>query len=195
MGRKGNWLSSVKKALSPETKGKKGQVCRNSCVIISVVWNLYNFKWFLDILFFQGADKYKKKWFGKHKYPDPNTSSLEAVPDSSLAPPEEVKIIEPDNEQHKHAYSVSAEPTPPMAPLDVPETDVEVAEITTITQSTGIAKEEAAAIKIQTTFRGYLVCTSLNLLFIKASFVWIIIISLLKPHILQHSRLFGKLLH
>ena len=80
-----------------------------------------------------------------------------------------MKIIEPDNEQDKHAYSVAA--PPPMAPLDVPETDVEVVEITRVTQSTGKAKEEAAAIKIQTAFRGYLVCTSLNLLFFMALFV------------------------
>ena len=118
---------------------------------------------------FQRADKSKKKWFGKHKYPDPSPSSLETVPGPSLAPPEQVKTIEPDNEHHKHVYSVAATTT--MASLDVPETDVEVVEITTLTQSTGKAKEEAAAIKIQTAFRGYLVCTLLNLLFLGGLFV------------------------
>ncbi|KAL2509360.1 IQ-domain 2 [Forsythia ovata] len=121
MGRKGSWLSSVKKALSPNSKEKEAQK----------------------------ASKSKKKWFGKEKpsvIDSPNLETIQ-VPHSPL---EDVKLAEVENEQTENAYSVAVATAAAAA-----QAATEVVRLTTVTQFSGKSKEEAAAIRIQTAFRGY----------------------------------------
>lgn len=72
---------------------------------------------------------------------------------------EEVALDEVEEELTKHAYSVAAS-TSAAAEVDVSATEAaeEVVSLAKVTQYTGKSKEEVAAIKIQTAFRGYLVC-------------------------------------
>ncbi|KAK6943758.1 IQ motif, EF-hand binding site [Dillenia turbinata] len=132
MGRRKNWFSAVKLALNCKSKEKKDE----------------------------RTNKSKKKWFGKGKYQDPDrdSPSFEAVVNSPpIPPPVEVKLKEAENEQTKHAYSVAfATAVAAEAAVAAAEAAVEVVRLTTAPQSAGKMKEEAAAIKIQTAFRGYL---------------------------------------
>ncbi|KAA8516523.1 hypothetical protein F0562_016971 [Nyssa sinensis] len=138
MGRKGNWFSSVKKALSPESKDKRGQ----------------------------NSNKSKKKWFGKEKSTVPGSSPLETVTVSHpLPPPEEVNLTEEENEQTKHVYSVAvATAAADEAAVVAAQPAAEVVRLTTVTQFTGKSEEEVAAIRIQTAFRGHLARRALQAL-------------------------------
>ena len=110
--------------------------------------------------FNQKTPKSKKKWFGKHKDLDPISSSTEnAVPIPTPAPPiEDVKLAEAENEQSKHAYSVAlATAVAAEAAVAAAHAAAEVVRLTTVAHFSGKSKEEVAAIKIQTAFRGYLV--------------------------------------
>lgn len=80
-----------------------------------------------------------------------------------LPPQEEVKLTNVVNEQQNHAYPVAITatatvepevPTPPPA-----QAAPEVVRLPTVTRYAGKSREEVAAIKIQTAFRGYLVST------------------------------------
>uniref|UniRef100_A0A2C9V950 DUF4005 domain-containing protein n=1 Tax=Manihot esculenta TaxID=3983 RepID=A0A2C9V950_MANES len=144
MGRKGKWFSSVRKALSPEPKEKKDQK----------------------------SNKSKKKWFGKQREPDSESTSLERVrvlsPPPAAPPPlphqsEEVKTIEVTNEQNEQAYSVAvaaaAEPVHPSF-----EPTMEVVQHVKVNKFAGKPSKEVAAIKIQTAFRGYMARRALRAL-------------------------------
>ncbi|KAF7818586.1 Protein IQ-DOMAIN 1 [Senna tora] len=129
MGRKGNWFSSVKKALSPDSKKRK-------------------------------SNKSKKKWFGKQKLEtsDSYLASDKATPPPPLPPPppEETKSFDVGNEINQvHvvevATSVDAE-----TPVPVVQRAAVAVQATRISRFAGKSKEEVAAIRIQTAFRGYL---------------------------------------
>lgn len=86
-------------------------------------------------------------------------ASAEPAPlDVSVLPIEEVKLADAENEQSKHAYSVAiATAVAAEAAVAAAQAAAEVVRLTTIPRYSGKSKEEIAAIKIQTAFRGYMV--------------------------------------
>uniref|UniRef100_A0A0A9G100 Uncharacterized protein n=1 Tax=Arundo donax TaxID=35708 RepID=A0A0A9G100_ARUDO len=99
MGKKGKWFSAVKKVFSssdPDEKEAKAEKADKS--------------------------KSRRKWlFGKSKHSDPSTSTMSGTAPVALLPPppstpptqphtqeiKDVKPVETDSEQNKHAYSVA----------------------------------------------------------------------------------------
>ncbi|KAI9174812.1 hypothetical protein LWI28_023050 [Acer negundo] len=110
-------------------------------------------------------DKSKKKWFGKQTDIVFNSSAVvetvKTPPPSIplLQQPEEVNVTEAENEMRNFAPTVAVTTTTAASvhdPVDDASQSVkEVVQITTNTRFQGKLKEEAAAIRIQTAFRGY----------------------------------------
>jgi len=83
---------------------------------------------------------------------------------TAVAPPEPVKVNEADKEQTKHAHNlVLATAKAAEAAVTAAQAAAEVVRLTAnASRFAGKSKEELAAIKIQTTFRGYMVPFLLN---------------------------------
>ncbi|XP_041025136.1 protein IQ-DOMAIN 1 [Juglans microcarpa x Juglans regia] len=137
MARKGNWFSSVKKALSPESKEKTDQ----------------------------RSNKSKKKWFAKQKQPCSDSASSGTSTMPALPQQEEVKLANGENEQSEQAYSVAvASAAAAEAAVAAAEAAAEVVRLTAVTRFSGKSREEVAAIRIQTAFRGYMARRALRAL-------------------------------
>ncbi|RWW47308.1 hypothetical protein BHE74_00046715, partial [Ensete ventricosum] len=131
MGKKAKWFGAVKKVFSPESKEKKEERLK------------------------------KKLGDGTSKHPDPcpadslECTAREAVPPPPLPHPDEDKVVEIETEQSKLACSV-ATPATVEPVVTSAEAAREVISLTTRTKFPGKSREEIAAIKIQTAFRGHL---------------------------------------
>lgn len=131
MGKGKNWFSSVKKALSPDSKEKRESK----------------------------SSKSKKKWFGKQKdlVSDLNSSVTVAEPPPPPPPPppplppltEEVNLTDGAKEESGHVQAV------PIVADSSSNSAAEAVRSSYLVQFAGKSKEEAAAIKIQKSFRGY----------------------------------------
>lgn len=73
-------------------------------------------------------------------------------PQTQTLPVEDVKLTEVENEQSKQAYSVAL-----ATAVAAAHAAAEVVRLSSLSRYPGKSKEEIAAIKIQTAFRGYLV--------------------------------------
>ncbi|XWS56467.1 hypothetical protein CRYUN_Cryun09bG0087800 [Craigia yunnanensis] len=131
MGKKGGWFSVLKKVLSPESK----------------------------------KDQKKKKWFRQDKdlgpVSLPEETQVTAPPAAAAAPlpppTEDRKLTEAGNDQSKRAYSVAiVTAMAAEAAVAAAQAAAEVVRLTSVPRYAGKSKEEIAAIKIQTAFRGYL---------------------------------------
>ncbi|KAJ8451256.1 hypothetical protein Cgig2_014028 [Carnegiea gigantea] len=135
MGRKGGWLHAMRRAISSQQKEKKDQ---NS--------------------------KLKKNLSSEDLNSDVVTSLEEVNVGSvqSTSPPviEQVKRIEVDvveNDHNKHAYSVAlATAKAAEAAAAAAQAAVEVVRLASMPQFMDKSREENAAVKIQTAFRGYM---------------------------------------
>lgn len=136
----------------------------------------------------QKSNKSKKKWFGKQKHLGLESTSSVTVTVPPLPQHEEVNLNNVENEQSEHAYSVAdatavaAEAAGAAGAAGAADAAAhaaaEVVQLTTVTRFAGKSKEEVAAIKIQTAFRGYLVCVTPIFVFSLVSFLFFLSLSL-----------------
>lgn len=112
----------------------------------------------------QRSRRSKKGWFGTHSHTDQVPQNEEitlALAAPPLPPPLSAGDLKPnyaENEQSKHAYSVAlATAVAAEAAVAAAQAAAEVVRLTSISRFSGKSREELAAIKIQTAFRGYMV--------------------------------------
>lgn len=126
---------------------------------------------------FQRSNKSKKKWFGKQKHLDLESTSLGTVTVPPLPVEEEVKLTNTENEQRDHAYSVAvATAAAADAAVAAAQAATEVVRLTAVTRFAGKSRDEVAAIKIQTAFRGYMVRVTLFFFFFAPSLCYLMLL-------------------
>ncbi|KAK4480303.1 hypothetical protein RD792_013372 [Penstemon davidsonii] len=139
MGKRGGWFSAVRKAFSCESKQNREKKNRKS-----------------------------GRWFPKQRSIDLDSSEAEnavGIPAANPPPTNEVKLIEAENEQNRHAYSVAlATAVAAEAAVAAAHAAAEVVRLTVATHNMGKTKEEIAATKIQAVFRGFMARRALRAL-------------------------------
>lgn len=101
---------------------------------------------------------------------------MEAVTLSPLPPQEEVKVTDTEIEQQNNDNPVAVATTVAAEPVVVPtQTAPEVVQAPRVSRFAGKFGEQAAAIKIQTAFRGYLVCLFHKIVSFRISLVLLVV--------------------
>ncbi|CAL9083351.1 unnamed protein product [Musa acuminata var. zebrina] len=135
MGRRGKWFIAVSRAFNPESNEKKSQKNHKS----------------------------KRKWKlrrPKHYLPVPSEVAEKSITDATKPPDchlsQGIKLVKVEDEHSKNAYNVALTSAAAAETADVAAQAAAAVVGLTITRLMGKSREEAAAIKIQTAFRGYL---------------------------------------
>ncbi|XP_028796293.1 protein IQ-DOMAIN 1 isoform X2 [Neltuma alba] len=128
MGRKGSWFSSVRKVLGPQSKNDQDKKQKSDEV---------------------GYDKHKEAAL-------PNEEAQSVVP-PAIPSKEDIKSTGAENEHSNYAYSLAlATAAAAEAAVAAAQAAAEVVRLTSVSRYHLKSKEDMAAIKIQTAFRGYL---------------------------------------